>query len=196
MRRVLTLMASLGGFVGLSAAMLLGQAPATAQQQTRQDGVATANKIDAGFLQSLPTVGAASQMKDTKAEAAGFTCWVHMAVNYPGGNPIPVRATAVSVYASDLNWHFASGSNSVITSPSGSGAGAGGGWQYPNAAQFSIVIYQGGNYWQVNSLDSNNPTKISGLTNTQDIFVAVNDTQGNYGDNWGSYYICLRVDAQ
>lgn len=153
--------------------------------------VAMRHQTSPGEMDSTP--------KSAPAQAAGseraFQCWMHPAVNYAGGTPIGDRATAVSVYISDLSWHFA-GNSGVITNPAGNGQDAGSGWQYPNAKQFGIVLYQNnGNYWQINGTSPSNMTRITGLLNTSPIYFAVNDTRGNYGDNWGSYIVCVQVDA-
>jgi hypothetical protein len=59
---------------------------------------------------------------------------------------------------------------------------------------FLATLEQGNNYWNVDSTDPDNPTRITGLSNTLPVSATVNDTNGNYNDNGGAFDIHLRKD--
>jgi hypothetical protein len=149
----------------------------------------------AGLLESLPSVKAVKAKPGPAAPSNGYLYYENMAVNYAGGVTLTdsVGSTQVSVYAGHIRWRFAVNSVDIFV-PTGQGGPAGNGWQYPNANRFGIVLYQGGNYWNVTSTDPNHPTIITGISNTTPVAVAVNDTSGNYGDNWGAFDFYLRRD--
>jgi hypothetical protein len=150
-----------------------------------------------GYLKSFPT-GSELKPVQPKSEAlrtAGFFAWY----NNVGVNLFTTLlgtdgTTQISVFANDIRWRYAFGNAPDVTSPTGDGGSGGGGWTFPNAHRFGIVVFQGGNYWNVESTDPNNPTVITGLSNTQPIQVTVNDTNGNYGDNSGAFDIYIRKD--
>ncbi len=149
-----------------------------------------------GWLRSLPVGGvrAAAKPKSKALADAGYSWFNNVGVNTNVTLNGTAGSTAISVYASDIDWSYAFGSSPRIESPAGEGGTAGGGWQFPNAHRFGIVIFQGNNYWNVESTDPNNPTRITGLSNTTNIVATVNDTNGNYGDNWGSFDLYVRKD--
>lgn len=112
---------------------------------------------------------------------------------------VPLRASRVLVYASDVGWQYSWGSP-VVTSPNGNGSPSGGGWLFAGAPQFSIVLYQSnGQQCQIASNNIGQPNE-GNFSNTYDILVNVNDTLGggndNYTDNGGSYDIWVRVIAK
>jgi hypothetical protein len=148
-----------------------------------------------GWLKSLPRGYARKGIKprNSKALDSGFGWYNNCAVNNVTDLLGSSGTTAISVYADDVDWMYAFGGPHV-TSPIGDGGIAGDGWRFPNAQRFGIVVFQGNNYWNVESTDPNNPTRITGLSNTTDILVTVNDTNGNYGDNGGSFDLYLRKD--
>jgi hypothetical protein len=149
-----------------------------------------------GWLKSLPVgfTRRASKPKDKTRLAAGYAKYNNCGVNLSTTLNGTAGSTAISVFADDVEWQYAFGSAPTVTSPAGDGGVAGGGWRFPNAHRFGIVVYQGNNYWNVDSTDPNNPTRITGLSNTTDIIVAVNDTNGNYADNSGAFDIYVRKD--
>jgi hypothetical protein len=149
-----------------------------------------------GWLKSLPR---GPELKSTKplqeaVRTAGYGWYNNVGVNLNTTLTDTVGSTAVSVYAADIRWRYAFGSSPDVTSPTGDGGTGGAGWQFPNAHRFGIVVFQGSNYWNVESTDPANPTKITGLSNTTPIVVSVNDTNGNYGDNSGSFDLYVRKD--
>lgn len=177
----------------LSVALFAAIASISVAQEERKP--AEKHTAPDGFLQSLPTGTniKAKEPENTAAKAAGFSWYNNCRVN---GNSRLLGSdgtTQISVYAGDVDWNYAFDSP-VVTSPSGDGGTAGNGWRFPNAHKFGIVIYQGNNYWNVTSTSSSNPTVISGISNTQPVYVTVNDTNGNYDDNGGAIDIYLRKD--
>jgi len=149
-----------------------------------------------GVLESLGKAEAVKSLNSPATPTGGYLYYENLASNFPGGVTLTDSggATQISVYVNHINWHYSYSGSTVITSPSGQGGAGGGGWQYPNANRFGVVIYQGGNYWNVTSTDPNNPTIIAGISNTTPISVTVNDTSGNYGDNWGAFDFYLKRD--
>lgn len=148
-----------------------------------------------GFLKSLPAATdiQARKPEDESVGTAGFGWYNNCRVNGSSRLLGSDGTTQISVYARDVDWNY-SVTSPTVTSPSGDGGTAGSGWQFPNAHKFGVVIYQGGNYWNVTSTSSSSPTVISGISNTQPVLVTVNDTNGNYGDNGGAVDIYLRKD--
>ena len=149
-----------------------------------------------GYLQSLPAGPELSAVEPEEKEIreAGFSWYNNVGVNLNTTLLGTSGTTQISVFAGDIRWRYAFGNAPDVTSPQGDGGSGGAGWRFPNAHRFGIVIYQGNNYWNVRSTSSTNPTVITGLSNTQNIIVTVNDTNGNYGDNNGAFDIYIRKD--
>jgi hypothetical protein len=166
------------------------------QEKKSDDKPAETLRADPGYFASFGGVNVADKPETTKTEAADFGWWKHRSVISPAGRKLAVTATAISVYVSDCQWNYAIDANARITSPTGNGQRAGSGWAFPNGNQFGVLVRQGNNYWQVNGTSAAAPTRITGLTNTDGVWVSVNDTNGNYNDNWGAFDIYIRVDAQ
>jgi subtilisin family serine protease len=149
-----------------------------------------------GYLQSLPQGPELQgiQPDDTVAQSAGFSWYNNVGVNLNTTLLGTNGTTQISVYARDIRWNYAFGSSPSISSPSGNGGSGGSGWRFPTAHKFGITIYQGSNYWNVTSTSSGSPTVITGLSNTANIIITVNDTNGNYDDNSGAFDIYIRKD--
>ncbi len=149
-----------------------------------------------GWLKSLPAgfTRRASKPREKALLEAGYSKYNNCGVNLSTTLNGSAGSTAVSVYAADVEWDYAFGGSPTVTSPQGDGGVAGAGWRFPNAHRFGVVVYQGGNYWNVDSTDPGSPTRITGLSNTTDIVVTVNDTNGNYADNSGAFDIYFRKD--
>ena len=146
------------------------------------------------YLQSLPQGPELKgiEPEDAAARTAGFSWYNNVGVNLNTTLLATSGTTQISVYARDIRWRYAFGNAPDVTSPTGNGGAAGSGWRFPNAHRFGITIYQGSNYWNVNSTSSSSPTVISGLSNTSNIIITVNDT--NYSDNSGAFDIYIRKD--
>jgi hypothetical protein len=166
-------------------------------QDKKNDGkAADMHRAELGYFTSFGGVNVEDKPEARRPTDADFLWWKHRSVISAAGRKLNVRATAISVYVSDCQWNYSVDAGSQITSPAGNGQMAGNGWAYPNGNQFGILIRQGNNYWQINGTTPGAPTQISGLTNTDGVWVSVNDTNGNYGDNWGAFDVNIRVDAQ
>lgn len=147
-----------------------------------------------GYLQSLPIAAEEqAQPADGPDSAPGFGWYNNLRVNGNTTLTDTVGTTKISVYARDVRWRYAFGSGAV-TSPGGNGGSGGSGWRFRNAHRFGIVVYQGNRYWNVTSTSRTQPTVITGLTNTLPVVVTVNDTNGNYSDNGGSFDLYVRKD--
>jgi hypothetical protein len=126
----------------------------------------------------------------------GYLYWNNLGVSnqsgaclYHNGNPLLART--IQVYCDDICWQYAyDGVNSTITSITGNNVQADNQWAYPGHFQFSILLFQKDGsshflYPGVNSLSLQTPGS--------PIYVNVNDTVGNYGDNSGSFDMHIKI---
>ncbi len=148
-----------------------------------------------GYLDSFssgPSVAPAVPV-DQQALNAGFSWYNNVGVNLNTRLIGTSGTTQISVYARDIRWSYRfTGPN--IRRPEGNGGQGGDRYRFPLAHRMGITIYQGDRYWNVTSMSANSPTVIAGLTNTEDVIVTVNDTNGNYSDNHGAFDIFVRRD--
>ena len=158
------------------------------------------SRFQNGPNETLVIAAEPADLKELTAEQvfpASFLYWTACPVNYQGGLRLftggsVLRASRIKVYAFNVKWRYAANSE-TITSPTGNGKTSGGGFVYPGAKEFGLVIRQPGESAnQISSQSLGSPDNFS-LVNTKDIYVDVNDTNGNYGDNWGCFSIGIEV---
>jgi len=150
-------------------------------------------KHGSGILNTFPFTPA----KQTKPKVleSGFADWGHYPVNFQGGYGATIGATSIKVYIDDIEWYYSTSADSGVRSPDGNGQPADGGWQYPDVRQFGVVLYQPGinSYWRITGTDPNSATAVTGLVNTKGVWIAVNDVNGTYNDNWGSFKVHIKI---
>ena len=149
-----------------------------------------------GYLQSFPLGPDQGPQTPTDQLAlnAGYTKYNNVGVNLNTRLLGTNGTTQISVYARDIRWRYGFGNRPDMVTPTGEGGQGGSGFRFRNAHRFGITIYQGNNYWNVTSTNPNRPTVITGLSNTEPVRITVNDTNGNYSDNYGAFDIYIRKD--
>lgn len=174
------LILSVGGFTW-------GQTPGISEDFTKFNPNFTGPSVEVDY-KSLP--------QPDKANLTGeWRVLRHAAVNFPNGTRITdIRASIVEVFATDVKWCFSlDGSASTITGPSGHAVTTDSGWQYPGSNKFGVVLWQTNGLRQnVTATSSSSPQRFN-VSNTLDIYFAVNDAKNTYDDNSGAYDIYIRV---
>ena len=165
------------------------------------DGERSQRAIDFMNRTLAPKGEFTSSHAQARAEGGATYYWKHLAVNFVNGTQLwvgggPLHVSKVRVYATDIQWQFATSADSVVTTPDGNGQAAPGGWRFPGAPAFGIVLYQANGIQYAIKGTSPATAQEFTISNLYDIYFNVNDgstSQTGYADNSGAYSIVLEV---
>jgi hypothetical protein len=137
-------------------------------------------------------------VKGRKAVAGTQLEYDGNAVSLEGGTTLldfggqPLRASQIRVWAPRVTWRFAL-NGQQMTSPVGLGTIAPANYVFPGFNNEGIIISQPNGFAENVTASTRDQAQVFQVSNGQDLITNVNDAQGGYGDNTGSYDLVVEV---